>query len=323
MKSKGGSDVGPRVRFAAATCLVASGLLVGGVGGALALADPPSDPAKSQDDGAPAPRDQKPDDAKPGDPKPGEPKPDDPKPIGDDAGDDRGSTSTPDPTRTTDPPTPTKEPEPGQCAKKGDRDCGLGFPWWPFPWPWDPSDPSDPGEPGDPAPGGGGNGNGVPAARPHGRQDLPQMRLPGELLPRTEPAEPAEPFGATPGVGVELPLEPIAMPVVVAPPPALGPVLRTAPVEQAPGSPRAVAEPPVGRQPTPADLGSNVSIPPASYRVGYTDYLRNAGISQVVAMAGPGLAGIFVLTGAGGLLGYRQAKAGHAVRASGTARFVN
>ena len=63
----------------------------------------------------------------------------------------------------------------------------------------------------------------------------------------------------------------------------------------------------------PANVGSNVTPPPSSYRIGYTDYLRNAGLSQVAALAVPGLAGMLVLTGAGGLVGYRQAKAGHAV----------
>jgi hypothetical protein len=66
-----------------------------------------------------------------------------------------------------------------------------------------------------------------------------------------------------------------------------------------------------------------VTVPPTSYRVGYPEYLRTAGLSQVVALAGAGLAGMIVLTGAGGLVGYRQAKAGHAVRATSTARFVN
>ena len=57
--------------------------------------------------------------------------------------------------------------------------------------------------------------------------------------------------------------------------------------------------------------------------IGYTEYLRSAGLSQVAALAVPGLGGMLVLTGAGGLVGYRQAKAGHAVHTSGTARFVN
>jgi len=46
-------------------------------------------------------------------------------------------------------------------------------------------------------------------------------------------------------------------------------------------------------------------------------------MSQLVALAAPGLAGMLVLTGAGGLMGYRQAKAGHALRTGGGARFVN
>ncbi len=62
--------------------------------------------------------------------------------------------------------------------------------------------------------------------------------------------------------------------------------------------------------------------PNSSYRIGYTEYLRTAGLPQVAALAVPGLVGIMVLTGAGGLVGYRQAKAGHAVRVGGTARFM-
>ena len=61
---------------------------------------------------------------------------------------------------------------------------------------------------------------------------------------------------------------------------------------------------------------------PASYRAGYGDYLRTAGVGQMVAVAVPGVTGILVLTGAGGLVGYRQARAGHTVRANGTSRFM-
>ena len=77
------------------------------------------------------------------------------------------------------------------------------------------------------------------------------------------------------------------------------------------------AEPPAGRVSPPANVGSNAAVPNSSYRVGYTEYLRSAGLPQVAALAVPGLAGILVLTGAGGLVGYRQAKAGHAVRDGG------
>jgi hypothetical protein len=133
---------------------------------------------------------------------------------------------------------------------------------------------------------------------------------------------------AVPGVGAaaaDLPIPPITLPVIMAPlglgagggggPPG-SPAL--------PAAPRGVtAQPPAGREPLPANVGSNVAVPASSYRIGYTDYLRNAGLSQVAALAVPGVAGMLVLTGAGGLVGYRQAKAGHAVHTSGTARFVN
>jgi hypothetical protein len=58
------------------------------------------------------------------------------------------------------------------------------------------------------------------------------------------------------------------------------------------------------------------------FRPGYPDYLRAAGLSEVAAVAVPGFAGIITLTAAGGLVGYRQARANSSapVRAQ---RFVN
>lgn len=49
---------------------------------------------------------------------------------------------------------------------------------------------------------------------------------------------------------------------------------------------------------------------------------HTAGVAEAVRQALPGLVGLAVLTGAGGLLGYRQAKAGFALRAAGTARYL-
>jgi hypothetical protein len=142
-----------------------------------------------------------------------------------------------------------------------------------------------------------------------------------QLPPASEPSA----IDVVPGVGaaaVELPIPPITLPVIVAPAAGLG--AGSAGRPELPAAPRAVsAEPPAGREPLPANVGSNLDVPVASYRVGYTDYLRNAGLSQVAALAVPGVAGMLVLTGAGGLVGYRQAKAGHAVHTNGTARFVN
>ena len=167
-----------------------------------------------------------------------------------------------------------------------------------------------------PAPGGGGGGGGAVEV-PSGRPQVPDMQLP----PASEPSV----IDVVPGVGaaaVELPIPPITLPVIVAP--AAGAGGGSAGLPALPAGPRAVsAEPPAGREPLPANVGSNVDVPAASYRVGYSDYLRNAGLSQVAALAVPGVTGMLVLTGAGGWVGYRQAKAGHAVHTNGTARFVN
>lgn len=49
---------------------------------------------------------------------------------------------------------------------------------------------------------------------------------------------------------------------------------------------------------------------------------RAADLTDTLGPALPGLVGLAALTGAGGLLGYRQAKAGFALRAAGTARYL-
>jgi hypothetical protein len=364
---KGGIEVVSRVRIAAAACLMASGLFVGGASGALAFAIPPLDslgpdegdgtstePAQSDATNSPPgvnigeqnsaegeveqenPDGQKPVDEKPDqdpvDEKPVDEKPEGEKPDGETSvpGDADGEatpteepepsetveptpTKEPEPSETVEPPPPTEEPELGRCEEKSDDDCGPGWPWWP--WPGLPPEPGDSD---------GRAQTEVPAGRPHAP---PPMRLPAHL-PEDTPSEPAT-IDAAPGVGVaasEISLAPITLPVIVAPQLSIagGGAPRSLPTEPVPSSPRgSSAEPPARRQAPAAETGSNVNVPPASYRVGYTDYLRSAGISQVVALAAPGLAGMLVLTGAGGLVGYRQAKAGHAVRAGGTARFVN
>ncbi len=57
-------------------------------------------------------------------------------------------------------------------------------------------------------------------------------------------------------------------------------------------------------------------------RRGYTDYLRRPGLPQLAGAALPGVAGIVLMTLAGGVLGYRQASAGRMIRASGAARYL-
>ncbi len=57
-------------------------------------------------------------------------------------------------------------------------------------------------------------------------------------------------------------------------------------------------------------------------RQGYTDYLRRPGLPQLAGAALPGVAGILLMTLAGGVVGYRQASAGRMIRASGAARYL-
>ncbi|WGI33117.1 hypothetical protein [Mycolicibacterium aubagnense] len=109
--------------------------------------------------------------------------------------------------------------------------------------------------------------------------------------------------------------------------------LPSAPVLDAPAFPAlkldspvvvsAPAEVPAVRSPQPTTFGAkNEIIAEPAFRAGYPDYLRAAGLGEVAAVAVPGFTGILILTGAGGLVGYRQARAGHVVRRSGTARFM-
>lgn len=59
-----------------------------------------------------------------------------------------------------------------------------------------------------------------------------------------------------------------------------------------------------------------------AFRAGYNEYLRNAGMAQITAIAVPGAAAILLFAVGGGFIGYRQARAGHVIRAEGIARFL-
>ena len=277
------------------------------------------------DPGEHKPRGNKPDGTKPDGRKPDEQKPDEQK-ADENAGEDEHGGEEPgnggedgqDPNDPTSPTTPTKTeqpPPPGVCEEKNKDQCSPEWPLWPWPWPRDPVRPPGPGA-GD----GGGTAPEVPSGRPH---VLPQMQLPPELMPpETKPGPTV--IDAEPGVGIAAAQLPIALLVIVAPAIGLGGGGGSPGAPTLPLAPRGVtAEPPAGQEPLPANVGSNVAVPATSYRIGYTEYLRSAGLSQVAALAVPGLAGMLVLTGAGGLVGYRQAKAGRAIHTSGTARFVN
>lgn len=125
------------------------------------------------------------------------------------------------------------------------------------------------------------------------------------------------------------PISPQPAPAVVAPPPAAAPPMLP-PVVFTPSAPEAaqpaVAPPPLRPAAPPAaprdSAAERVSTEAAAYRAGYPEYLRGAAMAEVAGLALPGLAGLMALTAAGGVVGYRQAKAGHLVRAAGTARFL-
>jgi hypothetical protein len=114
------------------------------------------------------------------------------------------------------------------------------------------------------------------------------------------------------------------------PPPAeiapMGMDVVEAPV-QAPASPLATdVEPPQQFTSPSVPMGTDdisaQSNQLADYRAGYSDYLRNAGIAQITAIAVPGAVAILLFAVFGGFLGYRQARAGHVIRTEGIGRFL-
>jgi len=57
-------------------------------------------------------------------------------------------------------------------------------------------------------------------------------------------------------------------------------------------------------------------------RVGYPRFLRNPTVAQLAAVALPGMAGLMFLTFSGGVIGYRQANSIRFIRTSGAERFL-
>jgi hypothetical protein len=176
--------------------------------------------------------------------------------------------------------------------------------------------------PGTPPPNRRGAGGDQPPATPPYRQEP------------AEPGVPAEPdvINATTGIGkAPLPYADtppvLSAPLIVAPGGSAGnggaatarvPLREPSAGKSAPESVIRGSVPAAG-EPLPA----TASLAQMSFRLGYSEYLRTAGVAQIVAVAVPGLAGILLLTAGGGFIGYRQAKAGHAVRTEGIARFLH
>jgi hypothetical protein len=118
--------------------------------------------------------------------------------------------------------------------------------------------------------------------------------------------------------------------VSIAPPPDLAPtgmdapLNAPAPLAPVPDLPQQPPVPPPPVPPAPPQSSDNVAqlSEPVAYRAGYSDYLRNAGMAEITSIALPGVAGILIVTLGGGFIGYRQARAGHIIRAQGIARFL-
>jgi len=155
------------------------------------------------------------------------------------------------------------------------------------------------------------------------------------IPPPTVPGQPGEPTPVqvgggghqSPATGERATVD---MPPVIGLPPMIEAPLRpvgtpggngTAAGTGAAGRPAPAKEPNPVRERPPASVG-NATEAPASFRVGYPEYLREAKTGEVAALAVPGVLGLLALTALGGVVGYRQARAGHLVRAAGTARFL-
>jgi hypothetical protein len=188
--------------------------------------------------------------------------------------------------------------------------------------------------------GGGGNSGGLGAPPPgsggtsgppgHGGRRPPPVIVPG--VPQQPQPPPVVPdiVGATMGPAEGRPPEAgppvLTLPLVVSPP-AVGGVGPGPRVElpRGAGTPPEVKSEPLSspREPVPGETGNTDGGPSESFRSGYSDYLRTAGVTEMAALALPGVGGILLLTAGGGFIGYRQAKAGHAVRTEGIARFLH
>jgi hypothetical protein len=115
---------------------------------------------------------------------------------------------------------------------------------------------------------------------------------------------------------------PVIPPVAVAPPPAGG---RPGSQVHVPNSIVAGAPPLMrGPAPTPAPPPATAAVPvevPAT-RLGYQRYLRTAKVTDMAVVALPGVVGLVLMTVSGTVIGHRQARAGHMLRHTGTARFM-
>lgn len=133
------------------------------------------------------------------------------------------------------------------------------------------------------------------------------------------PKAPAAPAPAAPAVPVApvVPV-PVVVPVVPAVP---APVPSAPPVGAPPAAPSAPSVPAPRSEP-PAVQPISVPPVPESFRIGYADYLRTASTSDLLFAVLPGLGAMVLMTAAGGLVGFRQARAAQTLPSPQIARFL-
>ncbi|WKG06366.1 hypothetical protein [Mycolicibacterium sp. HK-90] len=124
----------------------------------------------------------------------------------------------------------------------------------------------------------------------------------------TAPSAPVVPVAPAPVVVPAVPVIPV--PVPSAPPVGAPPAVPSAPVV------------PVPRSEPPAAQPLSVPAVPESFRLGYTDYLRTASTTDLLFAVLPGLGGMVLMTAAGGVVGFRQARAAQTLPSPQIARFL-
>lgn len=314
---RGGDEVESRIRVAASAGIVAAGLFVTGLGGAMALAESdevgaPSVGAGAGDPGAVPQPDVDRTKTPEGQEVPGTRETDPPK---------TEHTGTPSTPKGGDPGSPTESSEHSSTPTTDQTTTATSSPT--SPTTSSPTTTSPTTTTTAPVPGDTGSDHDGPEGVP------PKLDEPGPVTPSV--------LDAVPGLPVVVPMAPIAVPVII-PPLGLPSVIgvgsggggagggggvapRVGPPE-APARGGPAQEPAARRPEAPVRSGEPAAVP-ASFRVGYGEYLRTAGVAQIAAVAVPGTAGIMALTGLGSLVGYRQAKSGRAARTESIARFMN
>lgn len=171
--------------------------------------------------------------------------------------------------------------------------------------------------------GGGGGAAGAPTngnlGRAPGLAPVPTAPSSRTIVIRSTPPK----IPAAPAPVIAAPAAPVAPAPVVAPP---APVIAV-PAPAAPPAGLPVAGPsapviPVPRSEPPVAQPLSVPAVPESFRLGYADYLRTASTSDLLFAVLPGLAGMLLMTAAGGAVGVRQARAAQTLPSPQIARFL-